>query len=145
LKLSNSRDRKAGLPNPEYSKPGRHTEDGRRRTKPVPIPEPGRWSEGIDAWIKEHTGENPDQRERRPRPYLDISAILTPQISAHGVGEAGTITVQVWTDGNVPAWSCYVEVYEGPGGYTTGLNGYVLKDQHVLTLHPGQHRDVFLQ
>jgi hypothetical protein len=145
-KSSNSRSRKAKFPNRDQWRPGRGEgrEPEQRRTKPVPIPEPGKWSEGIDAWIKEHGGETPGKENRRPRPYLDISAILAPQISAYGVGEAGIITVNVWNGGNVPSWSCYVEVYEGPGGYTTSLNGYVLKGQQIVNLHPGQHRDVSL-
>lgn len=143
-KSSNSRNRKARFPNPDHWRTGREAEPERRGSKPVPIPEPGKWNEAIDAWIKEHGAGTPGKEDRRPRPYLDISAILAPQISAYGVGENGTITVNVWNDGNVPAWSCHVEVYEGPGGYTTSLNGYVLKGQAIVNLHPGQHRDVTL-
>ncbi len=116
-------------------------------TKPVRPPEPGEWSEGIKRWLDERQRErpeNPDDKERRPRPYLDIAATFAPQISAFQVGESGTVTVNVWNAGNVPAWSCYVEVYEGPGGFTTPLADYVPRGQEIITLHPGQTRAVTL-
>ncbi len=62
-------------------------------------------------------------RDRRkvvmPRPYLDATSNFAPQISALRVGEAGTITFTVWNDGNYPAWTCYVEIYEAPAATPT--------------------------
>ena len=56
----------------------------------------------------------------------------------------GTIAFTVWNDGNFPAWSCYVEVYEGPGGYSSPLSAYELRGRAIVTLHPGERREVSL-
>lgn len=114
---------------------------------PVPPPRPGEWSEKLAEWLKEREGgrpTNPDDRVRRPRPYLDIAATFAPQISASKVGQTGSVTVRVWNSGNVPAWSCYVEVYEGPGGFSTPLADHVPRGRRIITLHPGEQRDVSL-
>ncbi|MDT8898211.1 hypothetical protein QYE77_08015 [Thermanaerothrix sp. 4228-RoL] len=79
-----------------------------------------------------------------PRPYLDATSNFAPQISALRVGEIGTITFTVWNDGNYPAWTCYVEIYEGPGGYTHPLSDYELRGRAIITLHPGEKREVTL-
>jgi hypothetical protein len=115
--------------------------------EPVPPPEPGEWTEAIDRWVRDREQkrpENPDERERRPRAYLDISATFAPQISAFQVGERGTVTVTVWNDGNVPSWACYVEVYEGFGGFNVPLSDHRLRGRDIGTLHPGQRRNVTL-
>jgi hypothetical protein len=115
--------------------------------KPVRPPQPGEWSEQIAEWLDRREREHPpnqDDRTRRPRPYLDIAATFAPQISASQVGEDSTVTVRVWNAGNVPAWSCYVEVYEGPGGFATPLADHIPRGQAIITLHPGEQREITL-
>ena len=46
--------------------------------------------------------------------------------------------------GNFAAITCYTEVYEGPGGYSTPLSGYELRGRKVITLQPGEEREVSL-
>jgi hypothetical protein len=123
--------------------------------RPVRPPKPGKWSEAIKAWIAEHEREDEDdyeidangkkhRRPRRPRPYLDATSSFGPQISALAVGEPGTVSMTVSNDGNCPAWTCYVEVYEGPGGYTHPLSEYEMRGQQIVTLHPGEKRVISL-
>jgi hypothetical protein len=79
-----------------------------------------------------------------PRPYIDATSNFGPQITALRVGEAGTVSFTIWNDGNYPAWTCYVEVYEGPGGYTSPLSAYSLRGRRIVTLHPGERKEVSL-
>ena len=122
---------------------------------PVKPPKPGKWSRGISEWWKKREKEREHEREKdecgrdrrrviMPKPYLDATSNFGPQISALGVGEAGTISFTVWNDGNYPAWTCYVEVYEGPGGYTSPLSDYKMRGREIITLHPGERREVQL-
>lgn len=114
---------------------------------PVPPPRPGEWSEKIAEWLRQRDADKPpnqDERERRPRPWLDIAATFAPQVSASQVGETGAVTVRVWNAGNVPAWSCHVELYEGPPGFTTPLADCIPRGRTIITLHPGEQRDVTL-
>jgi hypothetical protein len=135
-----------------------------RRPEPDPVgegeparsPKPGKWSDAIEEWLQRREKEReeedegveedecgrPQRRPRRPRPYLDATSNFGPQITALGAGEAGLVTFTVWNDGNVPAWTRYVELYEGPGGYTSPLAAYALRGRRIITLHPGERREV---
>lgn len=142
-----------------YPDPARH---GRKPGRPSAPPEqpprppkPGKWSKAIDEWIARREKEREHERERdecgrdrrkveMPRPYLDCTSNFGPQILAQNLNEPGTISFTVWNDGNYPAWSCYVEVYEGPGGYTSPLSDYELRGRAIITLHPGERREVSL-
>jgi hypothetical protein len=123
--------------------------------EPVDPPKRGKWSEAIDDWLAEREKEReegveedecgrPQRRPRRPRPYLDATSNFGPQITALTVGQPGTVSFTVWNDGNFPAWTCYVDVYEGPGGYTSPLSSYELRGRRIITLHPGERREVSL-
>lgn len=122
--------------------------------EPVAPPKPGKWSRAIGEWIEEREkreeGREKDEcgrdvrRPRRPRPYLDATSNFGPQITALTLGQAGSVSFTVWNEGNFPAWTCYVEVYEGPGGYTHPLSDYKLRGRRIITLHPGQQREVTL-
>lgn len=133
-------------------KPDRPSEPPKQPPRP---PKPGKWSKAVDQWIARREKEREHERERdecgrdrrkveMPRPYLDCTSNFGPQILAQNLNEAGTILFTVWNDGNFPAWSCYVEVYEGPGGYTSPLSDYELRGRAIITLHPGERREVSL-
>ena len=121
----------------------------------IPMPKPGKWSRALEEWLDEREKEREQEREkdecgrdrrkqRMPRPYLDATSNFAPQITALRVGEPGTASFTVWNDGNCPAWTCYVEIYEGPGGYTSPLSAYALRGREIITLHPGERREVTL-
>ncbi len=116
--------------------------------KPYPMPKPGKWSKELDAWLerrrREHEKEKEHDRERRPmpRPYLDCTSNFGPQLDNFGLNVPGTMSFTVWNDGNFPAWSCYVELYEGPWGYTSPLSAYELRGRRIITLMPGEVREV---
>lgn len=135
----------------EDEREGRAPKGGGTSFRP---PRPGKWSEAIDEWVAEHEKDverdryeidecgRRRKRPRRPRPYLDATSNFGPQIIALATGEAGTVRFTVWNDGNYPAWTCYVELYEGPGGYGHPLGDYELRGQRLVTLHPGERREV---
>lgn len=50
----------------------------------------------------------------------------------------------VWNDGTYPSWTCYVEVYEGPRGFANPLSAYSLRGRSIITLQPGERREVML-
>jgi hypothetical protein len=121
--------------------------------EPIRPPKPGKWSAAIDEWLEKREDERdegveeddcgrPQRRPRRPRPYVDATSNFGPQITALATGQPGLVTFTVWNDGNLPAWTCYVELYEGPGGYTSPLAAYALRGRRIITLHPGERRDV---
>jgi len=121
--------------------------------EPVEPPKPGRWSRAIEEWLEKRDDEREEgveedecgrtrRRPRKPRPYLDATSNFGPQITALATGEAGLVTFTVWNEGTVPAWTCYVELYEGPGGYTNPLSAYRLRGRRIITLHPGERREV---
>ncbi len=123
--------------------------------EPRTVPLKGEWYTRLRRFLtrrltqreREHEKDECGRDRRKvvmPRPYLDATSNFAPQISALRVGEAGTITFTVWNDGNYPAWTCYVEIYEGPGGYTHPLSEYELRGRAVITLHPGEKREVTL-
>jgi hypothetical protein len=123
--------------------------------KPAPIPKHGDWygqmrrflTRRVEEHEQEH-GKDECGRDRvkviMPRPYLDATSNFAPPISALRVDEVGTISFTIWNDGNYPAWTCYVEIYEGPEGYTNPLSDYALRGRTILTLHPGERREVTL-
>jgi hypothetical protein len=123
--------------------------------EPVPPPKPGKWHQAIRKFLAQREKEREKERERdecgrdrrkvrMPRPYLDSTSNFIPHILALRVNEPGTVSFTVWNDGNYPAWTCYVEVYEGPWGYTSPLSAYSLRGRRIITLHPGERREVSL-
>lgn len=158
------RDTKKPARKPKYPKVSvRFPDPSRRRPKPdrpaeppkqpPDPPKPGKWSKAIDEWIARREKEREHERERdecgrdrrkveMPRPYLDCTSNFGPQILAQDLNEPATISFTVWNDGNFPAWSCYVEVYEGPTGYNSPLSDYELRGRAIITLHPGERREV---
>jgi hypothetical protein len=98
-----------------------------------------------DQWERDRKRRRCRDRLRDvPRPYLDATSNFGPQITALPVGTAGTVSFTVWNDGLYPAWTCYVELYEGPGGYTSPLSAYARRGRRIITLHPGERREVTL-
>lgn len=139
---------------PDPSRRGRRPErPPKPPEQPPDQPKPGKWNKAIDAWLKRRDKEHEHERERdecgrdrrkveMPRPWLDCTSNFGPQILAQSLNQPGMIAFTVWNDGNFPAWSCYVEVYEGPGGYSSPLSAYELRGRAIITLHPGERREV---
>ena len=146
--------RRPSYPNPEAFKP-RPAENPVADGKTRKLPRPGPWKKKIDQFLGQREQEHQHEREKdecgrdrrkqdMPRSFLDASSNFAPQITALRVGEAGTVSFTVWNDGNFPAWTCYVDVYEGPGGYTSPLSDYRLRGRAIITLHPGERREISL-
>lgn len=111
----------------------------------VSTPETGKWKELIDEYIREHPVDfqyNPDKAFMAPR--LDCTSNFGPEIRDLDVGESTTVTVGVTNKGNGISFNSYVQVYEGPWGYTHPLREYRLCDYRIMTINPGQTVDVKL-
>lgn len=145
-------EKRGRYPDPELFEP-RPEPEPVSGGEPVRPPKPGGWSDAIEKWLTEREEEReegveedecgrPQRRPRKPRPYLDATSNFGPQITALAVGQPGLVTFTIWNDGNVPAWTCYVELYEGPSGYTSPLSAYELRGRRIITLHPGERRSV---
>ena len=109
-------------------------------------PEPGEWKPLIDEYIREHPLDyqyDPDKGFMRPQ--LVCTSNFGPEIRDLGVGDPGTVTVQVTNQGNGISFNAQVEAYEGPGGYSHSLRDYRLCDYQVLTICPWQTMDVKLR
>lgn len=115
-------------------------------TRIVHTPEPGEWKGLIDKFIQEHPVDyqyDPDKGFMAPR--LECTSNFGPEIRYLGIEDSGTVTVTVTNKGNGISFSAYVEVYEGPWGYTHPLRDYRLCDYEALTINPGQTVDVELR
>lgn len=111
----------------------------------VSTPEPGKWKGLIDDYIKTHPVDfhyNPDKGFMAPR--LECTSNFGPEIRDLDLGDSATVTVRVTNKGNGISFATYVEVYEGPGGYTHPLRDYRLCDYKIITINPGQTVDVKL-
>lgn len=126
--------------------PGEDPDEGQVPGEPVHPPGPGEWRSDISAWWKERQSQKPPDEGKvpMPRPFLDCTSNFGPQFVPLAVDEPGTLTFPVWNDGNFPSISCYVQVYEGPGGYSHPLSDYELRGQAIITLNPGERREVAL-
>jgi hypothetical protein len=80
-------------------------------------------------------------------PYLECSSVYfrprflrrggwVGQIVTRPPGISWSPKITVWNSGTFPTWACHVEVRENPGD--------ILKAQTVITLQPGESRDVIL-
>jgi hypothetical protein len=80
-------------------------------------------------------------------PYLECSSVYArPVFSIPGGWKflmmpvqpevSWSPTITVWNSGTFPTWACHVEVRENPGD--------ILKAQTIITLQPGESRDVIL-
>ncbi len=128
--------------------------------EPVVLKGDRKWKEQVDSWLGRLEEERRQEREQwqkdkrhckcprrpdgMPRPWVDATSNFGPQITALKVGEEGSVSFTVWNDGSYPAWNCYVEVYEGPGGYTSPLSAYELRGRRIITLHPAERKQVHL-
>jgi hypothetical protein len=124
-----------------------------RRDYPSPPPYKSlSWKEAVQKWLRkireEHKRGQIDPKHGRrfplPRPYLDCTSHFGPQIIPLKIGQTGSVSFTVWNDGNFPAWTCYVEVYEGPTGYTSPLSDYEIRGRRIITIQPGETREVTL-
>ncbi len=109
-------------------------------------PEHGKWKDEIHKWWKDRQKERQDEEDEdrlpMPRPYVDCTSHFGPHVLPLRVDEPGTVSFTVWNDGNFPAWTCYVQIYEGPTGYSHPLSDYELRGQKIITLQPGERRDI---
>lgn len=111
---------------------------------------PGPWKDDIKTWWadrkrqREEDGTLHVPEKPIPKPFLDCSSKFGPQLRALALNEPGEVSFTVWNDGNAPAWTCYVEVYEGPSGYSSPLSAYGLRGRRIISLRPGERREVRL-
>lgn len=107
-------------------------------------PQPGQWTEDIADWWRQRQAEKPphDPVVPMPRSWLDCTSNFGPQILAQTRNQPASVHFPVWNDGNFPSWTCYVQVWEGPGGYTHPLRDYQLRGQAIIALQPGERREV---
>jgi hypothetical protein len=113
-------------------------------------PAPGPWKETIRTWWRDRKKQREEEgtlyvpERPMPKPYLDCTSNFGPQLNTMGLNERGQLSFTVWNDGNFPAWTCYAELYEGPWGYSHPLSAYALRGRTVLSLRPGERREVFV-
>ena len=110
--------------------------------RPIQPPPPGQWSH--DLRLRLGTRRNTQPRLELPRPYLNCSSNFWPQIVGLGLEEPSLVFFPVWNEGNFAALTCYVELYEGPSGYSSALSAYALRGRKIITLQAGERRDVRL-
>ena len=111
----------------------------------VSTPEPGPWKDQIDEYIRDHPVDfqfDPDKGFMSPS--LECTSNFGPEIRHLQLGESGIVTVTVTNNGNGISFSTYVEIYEGPVGYTHPRSDYRLCDYRIITINPGQTADVKL-
>lgn len=116
---------------------------------PRPLPEDDGWRDAIRDWLADREANRTipdweDLKERLPRPWLDCTSNFGPQIVGLHLNQPGDVKFTVWNSGNLPAFTCCVELYEGPGGYSHPLSDYQLRGRKIITLYPGERRDVSL-
>jgi len=116
----------------------------------VTPPASGPWKEVIRTWWRDRKKQREEEgtlyvpERPMPKPYLDCTSNFGPQLRSMGLNERGQLSFTVWNEGNFPAWTCYAELYEGPGGYSHSLSAYALRGRTVLSLRPGERRDVLV-
>ena len=103
------------------------------------------WQKEFSSSLKDARGSVSQQELKElPRPWIKASSHFLPQINSQSINQPGEISYTVSNMGNFAAITCYTEVYEGPGGYSTPLSGYELRGRKVITLQPGEEREVSL-
>ena len=103
------------------------------------------WQKEFSSSLKDARGSVSQQELKElPRPWIKASSNFAPQINSQSINQPGEISYTVSNMGNFAAITCYTEVYEGPGGYSTPLSGYELRGRKVITLQPGEEREVSL-
>lgn len=116
--------------------------------KSIPPPAPGKWRDEINEWWRDRKQKRREDgtlhipKRPIPKPYLDCSSKFGPQLRDLAINEVSSMSFQVWNDGNFPAWTCYVELYEGPAGYNSPLSAYELRGRKIISLRPGERMDV---
>jgi len=103
------------------------------------------WQKEFSSSLKDARGSVSQQELKElPRPWIKASSNFAPQINSQSINQPGEISYTVSNMGNFAAITCYTEVYEGPDGYSTPLSGYELRGRKVITLQPGEEREVSL-
>lgn len=111
----------------------------------VMTPELGNWKNLIDEYVKTHpVGYQVKNGKNFMAARLECDSNFGPEIQDLGFGDVGTVTVRVTNKGNGISYAAYVQIYEGPWGYTHPLSDYRLCDYSVLTINPGQTMDAKL-
>jgi len=77
-------------------------------------------------------------------PRLKCTSNFGPEIRYLDVGDSTTVTVWVTNNGNGISFATYVEIYEGPVGYSSPRSDYRLCDYKIVTINPGQTVEVKL-
>lgn len=86
-----------------------------------------------------------------PEPYLVCGREDGPQGTvAHQFREFqlnqwNHFFVRIQNNGNAPSWNCIVEAFEGPWArYEIPYSDFILNDRTIITLMPGESKDVKL-
>jgi hypothetical protein len=113
-------------------------------------PRSGQWKDAIGEWWTRRKRERADDGTLHvptrpiPKPFLGCTSNFGPQVSALALNQPGNVSLTVRNDGNAPSWTCYVELYEGPWGYIHPLGDYQLRGRAIVSLCPGERRDVLV-
>ena len=115
------------------------------------LPGQGKWKNNLKDWITKKKTEQ-DRRDQKgegdyiPLPHLNCTGgFIVRDISTFPQDFVGSIegaSFTVWNDGDYPSYTCYVEIYEGPVGYSHPLIDYELKDRKIISLYPGERRTI---
>ena len=118
----------------------------KERTGIVPIPKDGNWKALIRKYLKKHPAPQRFDKEKGSAvPRLHCTSNFGPELQAIPAGQTGWVTVKVWNAGNGVSHNAFVQVYEGPYGYSSPVSSYRLSDYKIIVLNPGQSVDVKLR
>jgi hypothetical protein len=151
--------------------PTRREESGIKEiSKKYAPPKPGQWQNEIRTWL-EKTKKKRQEDLRKPkgdeerripmpypyivfgkRPYLSLpdAVALGLPLSARDAldqlhrNQPGIIAFSIRNIGNVPSWTCYIEVYDGPAGFDKPLSDYELRDRRIISLQPHEGQLIML-
>ncbi len=116
--------------------------------KRIPLPKDGKWKDDINIWWKERKKKRKEDgtlhipKRPIPRPYLDCTSNFGPQLNSLAINEVSTMSFTIWNEGNAPSWNCYVELYEGPSGYSNPLSNYEFRGRKIVSLRPGERKEI---
>jgi len=113
--------------------------------KPVRPDSRDDWRKKMAIYFKENPNKyRPDKDKGIALPQLNCTSNFGPQIRDAGIGEETTVTVKLMNEGTGPSFFTYVQIYEGPRGYNSPVSDYRLCDEKIVSIQPGQTRDVDL-
>jgi hypothetical protein len=79
-----------------------------------------------------------------PRPWLTVQFAPSGEVANIPIDVPGQLHLQVGNEGNLPAWTCYLELHDGGPTDPVTFADLELRDRRVLTLQPGESRVIAL-